>query len=159
MAAVNRVILIGNLTRDVQLKYLPNQTSLGEFGMAVNRKYKAANGEQREDVCFVDCAIFGKGAEVINQYCHKGSSLYVEGRLRQENWEDKNGGGKRSKLSVIVEQFQFIGDRQQGDQQQGDRPPQRGQSGGRQQNQPASEPQGGGFDELDIPFAHHPPIC
>jgi single-strand DNA-binding protein len=154
MAAVNRVILIGNLTRDVQLKYLPNQTSLGEFGMAVNRKYKAANGEQREDVCFVDCAIFGKGAEVINQYCHKGSSLYVEGRLRQENWEDKNGGGKRSKLSVIVEQFQFIGDRQQGEQQP------RGQTGTGQRNRPPNEPEGGGgFNEADIPFNHHPPIC
>src|SRR3984957_3620654 len=111
MANVNRVILIGNLTRDPQLKYLPSQTAVVDFGMAMNRKFKGANGEDREDVVFVDVSAFGKQAEVINQYCQKGKQLYIEGRLKLDQWEDKQGGGKRSKLSVVVENFQFLGGR------------------------------------------------
>jgi single-strand DNA-binding protein len=111
MANVNRVILIGNLTRDPALKYLPNQTAVAEFGLAINHKYKTASGEQREDVCFVDCTAFGKPGEIINQYCQKGKQIYIEGRLKYDTWEDKNGGGKRSKHSVIVENFQFLGGR------------------------------------------------
>ena len=111
MANVNRVILIGNLTRDPQLKYLPSQTAVVEFGLATNRKFKAANGEDREEVCFVDCSAFGKTAEVINQYCQKGRPIFIEGRLKFDSWEDKQGGGKRSKLTVVVESFQFLGGR------------------------------------------------
>jgi len=111
MANVNRVILIGNLTRDPQLKYLPSQMAVTEFGLAINHKYKTASGEAREDVCFIDCTAFGKTGEVINQYCKKGKQLYVEGRLKHDTWEDKNGGGKRSKHVVIVENFQFLGGR------------------------------------------------
>src|SRR5271156_2755961 len=111
MASVNKVILVGNLTRDPQLKYLPSQTAVVEFGLAMNRRFKGANGEEREEVCFVDCAAFGRPAEVINQYCQKGKLLYVEGRLKLDEWEDKQGGGKRSKLRVVVENFQFLGGR------------------------------------------------
>jgi len=114
MANVNRVILIGNLTRDPQLKYLPSQMAVAEFGLAINHKYKTASGEAREDVCFVDCTAFGKTGELINQYCQKGKALYVEGRLKYDTWEDKNGGGKRSKHVVIVENFQFLGGRDSG---------------------------------------------
>jgi len=114
MASVNRVILIGNLTRDPQLKYLPSQTAVVEFGLATNRKFKGANGEDREDVCFVDCSAFGRTAEVINQYCQKGRPIFIEGRLKFDTWEDKQGGGKRSKLSVVVENFQFLGGREGG---------------------------------------------
>ena len=114
MANVNRVILIGNLTRDPQLKYLPSQMAVAEFGLAINHKYKTASGEAREDVCFVDCTAFGKTGELINQYCQKGKPLYIEGRLKYDTWEDKNGGGKRSKHVVIVENFQFLGGREQG---------------------------------------------
>lgn len=109
MASVNKVMLIGNVTRDPQLKYLPNQTALCEFGLAMNRKFKGANGEDREEVAFVDCSIFGKAAEVVQKYVTKGKPLFVEGRLKYDSWEDKNGGGKRSKLSVIVDNFQFLG--------------------------------------------------
>lgn len=112
MANVNRVTLIGNLTRDPQLKYLPSQTAVVEFGIAMNRKFKSATGEEREEVCFVDCSAFGRTAEVINQYCQKGKQLYIEGRLKYDQWEDKQGGGKRSKLSVVVENFQFLGGRE-----------------------------------------------
>src|SRR5271168_5191543 len=114
MANVNKVILIGNLTRDPQLKYLPSQMAVVEFGLATNRKFKAANGEEREDVCFVDCSAFGRTAEVINQYCQKGRPIFIEGRLKFDSWEDKQGGGKRSKLSVVVENFQFLGGREVG---------------------------------------------
>ena len=111
MASFNRVIVMGNLTRDPQLKYLPSNTPVVEFGLATNRKWKDSNGQDREDVCFVECAAFGKQAEVINQYCQKGRPLLVEGRLKYDQWEDKQSGGKRSKLSVVVENFQLLGDK------------------------------------------------
>jgi single-strand DNA-binding protein len=114
MANVNRVILIGNLTRDPALKYLPSQMAVAEFGLAINHKYKTASGESREDVCFVDCTAFGKAGEIINQYCTKGKQLYIEGRLKFDTWEDKQGGGKRSKHTVVVENFQFLGGRDGG---------------------------------------------
>ena len=109
MRGFNKVILMGNLTRDPQLKYLPSQTAVVEFGLAMNRKWKTPQGEERDEVCFVDCSAFGKQAEVINQYCTKGKQLFVEGRLKYDQWEDKQGGGKRSKMSVVVENFQFLG--------------------------------------------------
>lgn len=111
MANVNRVILIGNLTRDPQLKYLPSQMAVAEFGLAINHKFKTASGEQRDEVCFIDCTAFGKAGELINQYCQKGRQLYIEGRLKYDTWEDKNGGGKRTKHVVVVDNFQFLGSR------------------------------------------------
>jgi single-strand DNA-binding protein len=135
MANVNKVILIGNLTRDPQLKYLPSQTAVVEFGLATNRKFKAANGEDREEVCFVDCSAFGKTAEVINQYCQKGRPLFIEGRLKFDSWEDQQGGGKRSKLTVVVENFQFLGSREGG----GGAPGQ-DSGGGEDQTRAASRP-------------------
>ena len=109
MASFNKVLLLGNLTRDVQLKYLPSQTAVAEFGLACNRKFRTANGEDREEVTFVDITAFGKQAEVLNQYMSKGKPIFIEGRLKYDQWEDKNGGGKRSKLTVVVDNFQFIG--------------------------------------------------
>jgi single-strand DNA-binding protein len=100
---------MGNLTRDPQLRYLPSQTPVAEFGLAVNRKWKTPQGEDREEVAFIDCAAFGKTGEAINQYFQKGKPIFIEGRLKFDQWEDKQGGGKRSKLSVVVEGFQFIG--------------------------------------------------
>ncbi|HYO08126.1 MAG TPA: single-stranded DNA-binding protein [Tepidisphaeraceae bacterium] len=111
MASFNKVLLMGNLTRDPQLKYLPSQTAVAEFGLACNRKFRTANGEDREEVTFVDVTAFGKQAEVINQYCQKGKALFIEGRLKYDTWDDKNGGGKRSKLTVVIENFQFVGGR------------------------------------------------
>src|ERR1035437_3276644 len=114
MANFNKVILMGNLTRDPQLKYLPSQMAVAEFGLAVNHKFKTKTGEDREDVLFIDVAAFGKQAEVINQYCQKGKPILIEGRLKYDTWEDKNGGGKRSKHSIVVENFQFVGSRDGG---------------------------------------------
>src|SRR3954462_14677595 len=111
MASYNKVILMGNLTRDPQMKYLPSQTAVVDFGLACNRKYKTQSGEQKEEVTFVDCSAFGRTAEVINEYFKKGKPIFIEGRLRYETWEDKQGGGKRHKLSVHIDNFQFIGGR------------------------------------------------
>lgn len=107
-ASFNKVMLMGNLTRDPQVKQLPSNTTLVEFGLAVSRKFKTASGEDREDVAFVDCSAFGRQAETISQFCTKGKPLFVEGRLKYDTWDDKSGGGKRSKLSVVVENFQFL---------------------------------------------------
>jgi single-strand DNA-binding protein len=114
MANFNKVVLLGNLTRDPQLKYLPSQMPVVEFGLAINHKFRTKNGEDREEVCFVDCAAFGKQAEIINQYCQKGRPLLVEGRLKYDTWEDKQGGGKRSKHSVVIDNFQLLGGRDSG---------------------------------------------
>jgi len=111
MADVNKVILIGRLTRDPTLKYTPSQMAICEFSLAVGRKFKTASGESREETTFVECTVWAKGAEIFNQYMTKGKQVYVEGRLKLDTWEDKNGGGKRSKLTVTVEDFQFLGDR------------------------------------------------
>src|SRR5580692_4362966 len=111
MANYNRIVLLGNLTRDPQLKYLPSQMAVAEFGMAVNHKFKGRDGQDREEILFIDCPIFGKGAEIINQYVQKGRPLLVEGRLKYDTWEDKQGGGKRSKHSVVVDNFQLLGGR------------------------------------------------
>jgi len=113
-SSFNKVLLMGNLTRDPQLKYLPSQTAVAEFAIACNRRFKSAQGEDREEVLFVDCSAFGKTGEVINQYFTKGKPIFIEGRLKLDQWEDKQGGGKRSKMTVVVENFQFIGGRDGG---------------------------------------------
>jgi single-strand DNA-binding protein len=122
MASYNKVILMGNLTRDPQLSYLPSQTPVVEIGLAVNRKYRTQDGQQREDVCFVDCRSFGKQAETLNQYMRKGRPLLIEGRLEFDQWESQDGG-KRSKHRVFIERFTFVdsggGGSQQGGSQQG----------------------------------------
>jgi single-strand DNA-binding protein len=109
MADLNKVMLIGRLTRDPQLKFLPSQSQVCDFGMAVGRKYKTQAGEEREETTFVDCTLFGKGAEIFNQYTAKGKQVYIEGRLKLDEWDDKTTGQKRSRLTVIVENFIFLG--------------------------------------------------
>jgi len=108
MASYNKVILMGNLTRDPQLSYLPSQTPVVEFGLAVNRKWKDQSGQPREDVCFIDCRAYGKTAETLNHYTSKGKAILIEGRLQFDQWEGKDGT-KRSKHRVFVESFQFVG--------------------------------------------------
>jgi single-strand DNA-binding protein len=107
MANFNKVILMGNLTRDPQLTYLPSQTAVVNFGIATNRQWKGQDGQMKQDVCFVDCRAFGKPAETINKYCKKGRPLMIEGRLTYDSWTGKDGV-KKSKLRVTVETFQFI---------------------------------------------------
>jgi len=175
MANYNRVILVGNLTRDPQLKYLPSQMPVVDFGLAVNHKWRSKDGQDREEVLFIDCSCFGKGAEIINTYCQKGKQLLVEGRLKLDVWEDKQGGGKRSKHSVVVDNFQFLGSREGGaggggppqgyDDTTGAppppgrapaRPPQQARPAARppQQQPPAEAPfaEEQQFNEDDIPF-------
>jgi single-strand DNA-binding protein len=108
MGYFNRVILVGNLTRDPQLSYLPSQTPVVEFGLAINRRWRGSNGEQREETCFIDCRCYGKQAEVFNQYMSKGQNVLVEGRLHFDTWEGQDGQ-RRSKHRVFVQNFQFLG--------------------------------------------------
>jgi len=108
MANLNKVMLIGNLTRDPQLSYLPSQTPVVEFGLAINRSWTGQDGQRRDETCFVDLRAYGRQAEVINQYMKKGSSMFVEGRLQFQQWTAQDGS-KRSKHMVIVEGFQFLG--------------------------------------------------
>lgn len=103
----NKIFLGGNLTRDPQLSYTPNQTAVVDFGMAVNRKWTSKSGEKKEEVCFVDCRAFGKTAENINQYIKKGDPFFVEGKLTFDSWTAQDGS-KRSKHRVTVDNFQFI---------------------------------------------------
>lgn len=103
MANWNKVQLIGNLTRDIELRHTQGGMQIAKFGMAINRKSK-----DKETTCYVDCTAFDKSAELLAQYVRKGSPLFVEGRLEFSTWEAKDGG-KRSKLEVVVENFQFIG--------------------------------------------------
>lgn len=107
MANYNKVMLMGNLTRDPQLSYTPSQTAVVDFGLAVNRKWKGQDGSQREETCFVDCTAFGRQAETINKYLSKGRPVFVEGRLTYDSWTGQDGT-KRSKLKVTVENFQFL---------------------------------------------------
>src|SRR6188508_2173620 len=146
MASFKKVILMGNLTRDPQLKYLPSQTAVTEFGLACNRKFKTQAGEDKEEVTFVDCTAFGRTGEVINQYFTKGKPIFIEGRLKYDQWEDKQGGGKRSRLTVVVENFQFVGGRDGGGPGGGGAPGQSYEEGGAPpqrapQRGPARQPQ------------------
>ncbi|NLY03359.1 MAG: single-stranded DNA-binding protein [Campylobacter sp.] len=104
----NKVILLGNLTRDIEMRYSQNGAAVANAGIAVNRKY-TVNGEKREDVCFVDITFFGRTAEIANQYLKKGSKILIEGRLQYDTWQDKNTGANRSKHSVVVENMQMLG--------------------------------------------------
>jgi len=110
MASFNKVILVGNLTRDPELRYTPKGTAVARLGLAVNRQWKTDAGEAREEVTFIDIDAFGRQAEVIGQYCKKGKPLMIEGRLKYETWDDKQTNQKRSKLLVVLESFQFLGD-------------------------------------------------
>lgn len=111
MSNFNQVILMGNLTRDPNLSYTPNQTAVVEFGLAVNRKWNREDGSLGEEVCFVECQMFGKRAEVVNKYFKKGDPIFVQGRLKQERWE--KDGSTHSKMRVVVESFEFIGGKKQ----------------------------------------------
>jgi single-strand DNA-binding protein len=106
----NKVILVGNLTRDVELRYTPGGTAIGKVGIATNRRFKNAQGEQQDETMFIDLTFFGRTAEIANQYLRKGSKVLVEGRLVLENWTAQDGS-KRSKHSVTVENMQMLDSR------------------------------------------------
>ncbi len=108
MASYNRVVLVGNLTRDPQLSYTPSNTAVCKFGIATNRTFKDREGNSRDETCFVDCTVFSRAAETFNRYMSKGRQVLVEGRLQLQQWTTKDGD-KRSKHEVIVENFTFLG--------------------------------------------------
>jgi single-strand DNA-binding protein len=156
MANVNKVILIGNLTRDPEVKYTPKGSAVTDLGLAVNRTYSTDSGEKREETTFVDVTLWGKTAELAGQYLAKGRSVYIEGRLQLDSWEDKASGQKRSKLRVVGETMQFLGSRPGGSQEEHherpsasapSRPPQR-----EQVRRPEPEHTTAQEDGDDIPF-------
>jgi single-strand DNA-binding protein len=159
MASLNKVILIGNLTRDPEVRYTPKGAAVCDVSIAVNRKWRdEATGESKEEVTFVDITVWGKQAENVGQYLRKGSSACFEGRLQQESWEDKQTGQKRNKLKVVAESVQFIGSKREG----GDAPRQQQQSAPPRQQQPARRTAADAMDDAmsgnqdmdgdDIPF-------
>ena len=148
MASFNKVILMGNLTRAPELRYTPSGTAIAKMGLAVNRVWRDSEGQQKEETTFVDVDAFGKQAETLGQYMQKGRPILVEGRLKLDQWEDKNTGQNRSRLGVVLERFTFVGGGG-GQAGGGDAPTQ-------QSAPPPSEPAGGppvdapGDD--DVPF-------
>jgi len=114
MANFNKVILMGNLTRDPELRYTPKGQAVARLGLAVNRRYTTDTGEAKEETTFVDIDAWGKQAELISQYLKKGNPIFIEGRLKFDQWDDKNTGQKVSKLRVVLEGFQFVGGRADG---------------------------------------------
>lgn len=136
MASLNKVILIGNLTRDPDLKFLPSGQAVCEFGLAMNRSWKSSDGQKKEDVAFVNVVAWGKTGESIAQYLKKGSQCSVEGRLQSQSWEDPDGK-KRSKLQVVSERVIFLGAKRDGGQ-------------GSDQGAPPPEPNGAGDDNIEF---------
>ena len=111
MSSFNKILLMGNLTRDPQLSYTPTNTAVVDFGLATNRRWTSKEGSAKEETCFVDCRAFGKAAENINKYLKKGNPVFIEGRLTYDSWTGQDGQ-KRSKHRVTVENFRFIGQSQ-----------------------------------------------
>src|SRR4029077_20080003 len=111
MASFNKVLLLGNLTRDPEVRYTPKGSAVTDLAIAVNRQYTLDNGEKREEVTFVDVTFWGRTAEVAGEYLKKGRSVFIEGRLQLDTWDDKQSGQKRSKLKVIGEMMQMLGGR------------------------------------------------
>ena len=114
MANLNKVMLIGNLTRDIELKYTPKGSAIAELGLAINRKYKTDSGEMKEETTFVDVTLWGRQAEIAKEYLSKGKPVYIEGRLQLDSWDDKATGQKRNKLKVTGEAMQLLGSRGEG---------------------------------------------
>ncbi len=141
----NKVFLMGNLTRDIELKHTPSDQSVATIGIAVNRRYTTKEGEKREETTFVDCEAWGRTAEIMSQYLSKGRGVFIEGRLKLDQWEDRETGKNRSKLKVVIDNFQFVDSKGGGGG--GERPAPAG-AGVAQGSGPDHAP----VDEEDIPF-------
>lgn len=154
MAGYNKVILIGNLTRDPELRYTPKGIAIAKIGLAVNRAWRdSASGELKEEVTFVDIDAFGKQAETLGQYMKKGSPLMVEGRLKLDTWEDKQTNQKRSKLGVVLESFQFLDSRSNREGAGSEAPRNRpAPSAAPAPSAPAAEGEDPPAEEDDVPF-------
>ena len=138
MASLNKVLLMGNLTRNPEIRYTPGGSAVCEFGMAINRRFMQANGQEKDETCFVDITVWGKQAESSSRFLQKGSSVFVEGRLVYDQWMEKETGNKRSRLRIYAERVQFL-DRRDGQPQGGAE----GDAGGQAYNQQPPQPQGG----------------
>src|SRR6476619_6892350 len=114
MANLNKVLLMGNLTRDPEVRYTPKGTAVTELGIAVNRIYTGEDGEKREEVTFVDVTVWGRTAENVGEYLRRGRPVFIEGRWQRDSWEDKHSGQKRYKLRVVADNVQFLGSRGSG---------------------------------------------
>jgi single-strand DNA-binding protein len=155
MASFNRVILAGNLTRDPELRYTPKGTAVAQITLAINRTWKSETGESKEEVSFVDVEAWGRQGEVIAQYMRKGRPLLVEGRLKQDKWEDKNTHQKQSKLKVVLESFSFIDSKSpDGGAPPSDAPSRSAPAPSATPAKPAESPEGdaAGAEEDDVPF-------
>ena len=137
-----KTFIIGNLARDPELRVTPKGTAICQFGVGVNRKFKSGDGPEQEEVSFFDCEAWGKTGENIAKYFTKGKPIFLECRPKQDTWEDKTSGQKRSKVKFIVEQFQFVGGREGGEQQQRQAPAHRSE-------RPANQDDGA---DSDVPF-------
>ncbi len=149
MASFNKVLLLGNLTRDPEVRYTPKGSAVADLGIAVNRSYTLDNGEKREEVTFVDVTFWGRQAEVAGEYLKKGRPVFIEGRLQLDTWDDKQSGQKRSKLKVIGEMMQMLGSRPGagGDADEGGGAPRPARSSSPPPKTAAAEP-----DDDEIPF-------
>lgn len=160
MANVNKVMLLGNITRDLEVRYTPKGTAVCDLGMAVNRIRTGDNGERIEEVTYVDVTLWGRQAELAGQYLSKGRSVFIEGRLQLDQWDDKQTGQKRSRLRVVGENMQFIGGQgDSGGNQGGSSAPRQQAPPSEQQQAPPQSSQGGAAaaenfdnDDDDIPF-------
>lgn len=155
MASFNRVILMGNLTRDPEIRYTSGGTAVTDIGLAVNDRRKGSDGQWVDETTFVDVTLWGRTAEVAGEYLSKGSPVLIEGRLKLDTWQT-NDGQKRSKLHVVCERMQMVGPRGGGGGGGGGgRPPQRQQNDSYSQPAPSEDygpPSGGGAPDDDIPF-------
>lgn len=147
MDSLNKVMLIGNLTREPEVRYTPKGSAVSDLGIAVNRTYVTDSGEKMQETTYVDVVVWSRLAEIAGQFLHKGSPVFIEGRLQMDTWEDKATGQKRSKIRVVADNLQFLGRREGGDDNGGGAP----QGGGGyssspppRQNQGGFRPQGGG---------------
>lgn len=152
MPTVNEVLILGNLTRDPQQRVTPNGITVAEFGLAMNKKFRGKDGVVKEETTFVDCTCFSGLAENVCRYLHKGSLAFVAGRLKLDTWDDRNSGQKRSKLSVIAEDVQFLDLRRDGRDDSGY---QQSQNQKKKQQQPAREQTSNPWEE---PVMDEPPF-
>jgi len=150
MANFNKVILVGNLTRDPELRYTPKGMAIAKIGLAVNRNWTSESGEKKEEVTFVDVDIFGRTAENVAQYMKKGRPILIEGRLKLDQWDDKQTGQKRSKLGVVGEVVQFLGSPSGSSSGEFSAPGPRQQSAAAPASQP--EPDAPAPEQDDVPF-------
>jgi len=152
MANLNKVMLIGNLTRDPELRYTPKGTAVADISLAINRVWNNDQGQRQEETVFVDVTLWGRQAELAQQYLNKGRGVYIEGRLQMDTWDDKETGKKRSKLKVVAENLQFLPDGrggQGGGSSSGSRPQPAASSASGRGASAAADDSG---DEDDIPF-------